>query len=586
MESGPEKPGLSPSLAVSFLLRHGFSFDLAYSNGVPYLSRREETDIEKTWTVKDVQKGSIADMPLKQEDLPLIDHVRRSIQKWKRVPADKREDYLNIPDFSDGEKLEDSVPSTLNRYQIRLVHQIVRSENSDLKTVGKGNFVQITPFNDKNLANEKTKQAKQRARDLSQAVEFRWLIEALMGGDIDKMPLEYFRLAIPMDHRSAFSDDIALKDLADNLQRKLKNRYRRRLLIGHNCFADFINLYACFIGELPESIQEFKREIRKMFVGIVDTKHMASFDAGWHSTSLKDVEEGLRKERMPRIEVPAEFERYTLGESYHEAGYDSFLTANVAIKLSAKLEKEGKYPGPEQKLSISYPAEEEDQSDENYITAPQSIADSESVLSNFTSTVSETLSTTHTTITNSPQNDLASTGYQFADTTSSRDETRHKIMEIVPATAKTSVLAVRDRPVKRSKSIEVEEIKDTWTADNIDRLPDKLNNLGKHMDGAWELETERESWGEHRQVNGDQSSDLLIWSDEEEKEENDEQDEAEAEKSEDATDEILSDEKISLMVKNGELMPRWDGGREFWKAFGMKLQVNGCEARICDLSSP
>jgi poly(A)-specific ribonuclease len=47
-------------------------------------------------------------------------------------------------------------------------------------------------------------------------------------------------------------------------------------------------------------------------------------------------------------------------DSFHEAGYDSLLTANVMIRLSAKLDAEGTYIG-------GIPSDDE----QNYVTAPE-----------------------------------------------------------------------------------------------------------------------------------------------------------------------------------------------------------------------
>ncbi|TKA71389.1 hypothetical protein B0A55_04028, partial [Friedmanniomyces simplex] len=51
----------------------------------------------------------------------------------------------------------------------------------------------------------------------------------------------------------------------------------------------------------------------------------------------------LDGQREPAIEVAPEHKKYAEVEAFHEAGYDSFLTAQIAVRLSSKLEKEGAY---------------------------------------------------------------------------------------------------------------------------------------------------------------------------------------------------------------------------------------------------
>ena len=49
------------SIAVDFLLRNGFHFDRPYTYGVPYLSRKDEVDINAAWIAIDKQKAALAD---------------------------------------------------------------------------------------------------------------------------------------------------------------------------------------------------------------------------------------------------------------------------------------------------------------------------------------------------------------------------------------------------------------------------------------------------------------------------------------------------------------------------------------------
>jgi hypothetical protein len=523
------------STAVDFLLRNGFHFDRPYTYGVPYLSRKDEVDINAAWIAIDKQKAALADMPIKDEDAVLINYVRASVEKWQKQPALIRESYLNIPDTSDGGVRYTSASQVLNRYQIRLVHQIVRKEYPVLKTTGKGNFIQITPFDDARDMDEKLQQARYRERDISRAIGFRWLIEAISGGDITRMPSEYFINALPSGVKPTDGEDGDLGKFIDGLQQQLNSR--RRILVGHNCFTDLIYLYRCFIGELPPTVEDFQKLIREMFPAVVDTKYIASFGESWHNTSLQGVEERLPTEGVPRVEVPVEFDRYATEQSLHEAGYDSLLTAKIAIKLSAQLEKEAKFPAYRQEDALNRENtanggdnddndDDDDGVSEHYMTAAESIADSEA--GNLTAMVANVLSAPIVAIGKFFQSDLAATGQQFADN--------------------------QDGHVN-------------------DQLEDFMVFMSQEKGEGeeWGLPEANGEGDAVREPLGETSMESL--------------EHAESPKSPNfkASDRMLTKAEIRERVERGELMPRWEGGRGFWQYFGKKLQVNSAEEGICYL---
>jgi hypothetical protein len=459
-------------------------------------------------------------MPIKEEDTVLIDHVRASIKQWQEEPAVSRENYLNIPNTSGGGVRYIADSQNLNRYQIRLVHQIVRNEHPKLKTTGKGHFVQITPLDDEREISESLQQARYRDRDISRAIEFRWLIEAISGGDITKMPPEYFTNAFSSDVKPPDGEEGALQKFIDDLQQKLNSR--RRVLIGHNCFTDLVYLYSCFIGQLPDRLEDFQDLIRGMFPAVIDTKFIASFGKGWHSTSLQDVESELEPEGpgVPVVEVPVEFDRYAVGQRLHEAGYDSLLTAKIAIKLSAKLEKEAKFPAYQEQDALKLENVADDDVSECYATAPESIADSEA--GSLAVTVKNVLSTPVAAIGNFFRSDLASTGHQF---TESQDQGISDKLE--------------DLLVFSEKGDEEEE------KQKVVGQPGKLN---------WEASKLREGVS----MPPAPSSNSQI-------------------------QKTLTKAEVFRKDERGQLMPRWEGGRGFWQYFGNKLQVNSAEEGICYL---
>lgn len=316
-------------------MRNGFSIDRPILEGVHYLSRQEESDVRRKLAEDDRTRSNVPDMTLKADDSVLVEHIKQSVKEWQSLPKEKQDEYLNIP----AENAKSPIPSVLNRYQVRLTHQTVRNEYPKLKTQGMGHFVQITNPTPEQQANEKEIREQMRERDIANAIGFRWIIEAIIGGDLSKMPHHYVQAGFP--------EGKAPKDIPgflEELQRKLKSQ--RRALVGHNCLTDLINLYRCFIGDLPELVQDFSSKLHDLFPHILDTKYIAGLgNRRWADTSLKAVDDDLRSIRAPEIHVPPDFDRCLSGNNYHEAGFDSFVTARIGLKMLAKLPRERKDGG-------------------------------------------------------------------------------------------------------------------------------------------------------------------------------------------------------------------------------------------------
>jgi poly(A)-specific ribonuclease len=296
------------SSAVAFLLKNKFRFDLPFSEGIPYLSRKEEGQIRASWAVRDAERAAIEDMVLKIDDKALVDHIHLSVRNWLSQPLVQREDYLNIPHITPESPRAKHVPTALNRYQMRLTHQIIRKDYANLKTLGRDGFVRITIRNEKEDAEERLRQERYRELDVINAIEFRWLVEALCGGDISNIPERCFLAAIPSDVKPN-KDDAPYRRFVEDLQSKLNKR--RRVLFGHNCFIDLVYLYTCFIGDPPAKVEDFQELIHGLFPAVVDTKYLASLVKELRfNSNLEALEKEMRPEQLPIIDVPVAFDRY------------------------------------------------------------------------------------------------------------------------------------------------------------------------------------------------------------------------------------------------------------------------------------
>jgi CAF1 family ribonuclease len=610
-------------LAVSFLLKNKFRFDLPFTEGIPYLSRKEEEQIRASWAARDAERAAFKDMVLKVDDKPLVDHIHRSVRQWLAQPLLERDDYLNIPHTTpEAPKIKD-VPSALNRYQIRLTHQIIRKDYANLKTLGRDGFVRISVRNEKEDAEEKLRQERYREQDVVHAIEFRWLVEALCGGDISKIPERCFIAAMSNDAKPKDDDNMALKRFIGDLQGKLK--MRRRVLFGHNCFTDLVYLYTCFIGDPPDKVEDFQELVHELFPAIVDTKYLASLEKVLRfNSTLEALEKEMRGEKLPMTDVPTGFDKYIWGEKFHEAGFDSFMTAKIAIKLSSKLERERKHAVPKKAQIIVKAGEtilmdaaidtEDDEQTEEYVTASESAPDSESIMGALASklsrifspregsAVSETQSDqekeSSKTVRKLPNNARSVDNGVQKDSVSKieaqshpppnsqqlksqmSDATLAAPIEVAPADS--SVVAVKGKNLGWRSPVEVKQIKSALAHNNLFDVLD--NPTEKVADGDASVGDSVAS--DSIQVDAqarNASPDLLIWSDKE-----DEEDEAEGliDWTPKPPKPLSAEEleaKVNAMAAKGEMMPRWDSESGIWKVIGNRLVVNASEEGVCIL---
>ena len=623
-------------LAVSFLLKNNFRFDLPFSEGITYLSRKEEGQIRASWAVRDAERAALEDMAPKVDDKPLIDHIHVSVQKWLSQPPVEREDYLNIPHTTDEKRRIKHIPALLNRYQVRLTHQVIRKDYAGLRTTGKDGFVRITTRNEKEDAEQKLRQEQYREQDVIQAIEFRWVVEALCGGDITKIPERCFLDAMPEAMESKKGDALH-KRFIDELQHKLSTR--RRVLFGHNCFTDMIYLYACFIGDPPERVEDFQDLVHALFPAVVDTKYLASFAKELRfNSNLQAVEKEMQAEKVPVIEVPAAYDRYVWGEHFHEAGYDSFLTAKIAIKLSAKLEREGKLreigkpegvlKAREKNVTDEAADAEDDEQTEDYVTAPESEVESGSVFSKVVSKISGVFVTPTAPNPTIPQGtsgqnlpvadpvgqpelrgigDDSKTVGQDQENEAKREPSQEPNDDSVTKIEKTAsdtsasdipVAAVKKKIMDGQGPAEVKRIKNAFVHNNLFEVLD--TPIDPSMDHT-ESEHQFEIHSVPRDIKETKSpeADLLILSDKEGEEGEEEEADDEGidehgsgdtanqgvpiqdEQSEPPLTAQGLKEKLDKMAVNGEMMPRWESESGIWKVLGNKMVVNACGEGVC-----
>ena len=510
-------------LAISFLMRNSFNMEKPFTDGVHYLSRQEEVQVRKKLIEDEELRSRIPDMQLSDDDIPLIDHIHDSVKRWQALPKRDQEPYLNIPE----EDAEDPIPSTLTRYQIRLTHQVVRNEYPNLKTQGMGQFVQITNPSSEQQINQQEIREQKREVEIANAVGFRWILEAIMGGDISKLPHYYVVAGHPPDESPK-----NVQAFLNKLQTKLKSQ--SRALVGHNCMTDVINLYRCFIGDLPETAREFNARLQGLFPMVIDTKYVASLgNKRWADTSLKSVESDLCSVPVPAIHLPPPvFDRYISASNYHEAGFDSFVTAKIGLKMPGKLKREHK----DIRLLVENSAPNALQNSTKEGNEPKpdaAVPEQKSVADEKTSVAKSIVEVIANPVT-AVQSILMGPPVPTA-----QEETMSHPKSPPPSLLPASIMPTNGALVKTIISNHQTQA----SPGGLQKLGtiSKKSNIFDLLGDEEEIEVEEES-------------------------------------------KQTEDQRLAEMVQEGRLMPRWEQDAEFWKLISNKLQANATQEGILDLT--
>ncbi|XP_053920005.1 poly(A)-specific ribonuclease PNLDC1 isoform X2 [Cuculus canorus] len=117
----------------------------------------------------------------------------------------------------------------------------------------------------------------------------------------------------------------------------------KKPVVGHNMFMDLMHLHDKFYKPLPESYEEFKRNVHNLFPVLIDTKTVTK--SLWETcpfppvSNLTEVYAALCSSSLnskdptcPVIALASDCSRYAEKELPHEAGYDAFLCGSVLLK--------------------------------------------------------------------------------------------------------------------------------------------------------------------------------------------------------------------------------------------------------------
>ncbi|KAG0647744.1 ABA hypersensitive germination 2 [Hyphodiscus hymeniophilus] len=346
----PERKIVFSSSAADFLQNQaGFDIGKVFREGVYYLSYADEEETRERFRDRMERENSKNDAIIPPSDKSALEftrYARKIISEW--VNAEKQEsNFVNVGDPKNGD---------LNGYQRMLVHQLVQSEFPGHRSFARGNqsFIQVEKFNPKKEAQFQAK----KSNEFNDAVAYqignispfqplvkltdmypglRWIFEALAGGDFDG-----FRTNLLANE---YADDPGLRQGAiDKKFEKVKIKLQKKehVLVGHNLFTDLVYIYKAFVGPLPVNVEDFQSRIHDLFPIVFDTKYIVTEGHNSMSTVMrKNLDELVTpfvKEHTTRFMLHEKHTAY--GSSLakkHEAGYDSYMTSHLFVKLSASL---------------------------------------------------------------------------------------------------------------------------------------------------------------------------------------------------------------------------------------------------------
>ncbi|KAF2400807.1 CAF1-domain-containing protein [Trichodelitschia bisporula] len=332
------------SRCVQFLKRHGFEFDKCLEVGVSCLSREEKNQTRDLANTPPTRM----DLKIAEDDydaLTLVDHLRAKINEWIAKGVHDDSESLCISNLKDT-TADSTGSSTLTTYHRALVHETVRNEYPTLKTGSENGAIFVKLKSNIEAESLDSLRVRQHSAEISKAVGFRWILEAMVGGDLSHMDIRQYAMETIRAYEPGVDNVMTYLAATRKSLDNLKNR--RTVLVGHNMLFDLVYLLA-LLGPLPDSVEAFQATIHKLFPLIIDTKFMATaVERSPNSTngasSLDQVMASLKSNKIPTIVLDSAFKKYRRRAYAHEAGYDSSVTAEIAILLSAEL---GADPGPE-----------------------------------------------------------------------------------------------------------------------------------------------------------------------------------------------------------------------------------------------
>lgn len=329
------------SAAMHFLQSQGYDLKASITDGVTYLSRAEHTKAlvdfgKRQETFNNPTRQLLDDISsYDHETIAFVRDAANQIKLWIDAGAAglATQDHVAV----------DIVGGTQNRYRKKILHELLRSQFSDYRAYQPdqgATFMKVVKIDPEREANVTAGRKMVFEAALKKETGFRFVIEALFGGDISGIDSSWF--AVNYDGNSQWINVNQIeRDMAE-IGNSVKTNHKSRLLVGHNVFMDLAFLYQTFIGDLPERIEDFQAVIHELLPNVIDTKFIATSieHSGYQdSSSLAELSNKYKSVVEPVIDIPERFRGYSDTVKLHEAGYDSWICAQACVRMISTMQK-------------------------------------------------------------------------------------------------------------------------------------------------------------------------------------------------------------------------------------------------------
>ncbi|XP_078361002.1 poly(A)-specific ribonuclease PNLDC1-like isoform X2 [Oculina patagonica] len=285
---------LSQASSLEFLCQHNFNFNKFIYNGVPYLNNDQVALVQKYHTNGDLYM-SFQSQTLRIIDEDVLDRCCERLEEW-------------VSSVQDGDEIELNLGNCQTQY---LLLEEVKRRFTGIKCQIKNHFkVLVTKLPMVNTECDQESNTDMLTKEQEK------IINAMVG------------------FSRVFQVLVACK----------------KPLVGHNVLTDLLLTYEKFYKPLPDSFKEFKSELYRLFPLIHDTKFIA-FEIRRNpvlsqcnfldDTNLEKLHAALSSNDSqffalfaPSIPFAEKCYRYLDDKMPHEAGYDSFLSGFVFLRMA------------------------------------------------------------------------------------------------------------------------------------------------------------------------------------------------------------------------------------------------------------
>ncbi|KAG0196960.1 hypothetical protein BGX28_009526 [Mortierella sp. GBA30] len=272
---------LTEASSLDFLAKNRFDFNKWVYHGVHYMTKAEEEIYKKERTK--LANNEFETISVDAVNAKWIADVIESIKAWKVNGSAMN--FINI--------------QTNNAYQRRLVYQEVRRLwPTELNARGQAGHINITKTTERQLEIQHQQRQADLQRDVENSIGFRAVVDTL----------------------SACGKPI----------------------VGHNIVVDLAYILAQFVGPLPPTMEEYKRMIHRTFPTVMDTKYVSYTAAALRGMSydsslggLENLVGSVQFMGCPSIVPHYRHQKYMSSDLAHEAGYDSYITGSIMIRMLA-----------------------------------------------------------------------------------------------------------------------------------------------------------------------------------------------------------------------------------------------------------